>query len=78
MYREVTIVHAIKLNAILTKKHSCGHMRVSLLDFRRLTVANRGDRGLVAVQRRGFGGVGDDVLYSLNSRSTRLSDALTP
>jgi hypothetical protein len=39
MYRAVTIPHAMKLNAMLTKKQSCGNMNVSLLEFQPLTAS---------------------------------------
>src|SRR6516162_11920402 len=64
IYRAVTIPHAMKLNAMLTKNQiiCCGTMNFSLLEFQPLTVTGDGDRGLVACRHRRLGGVGDGVL----------------
>src|SRR5215813_8085002 len=50
MYRAVTIPHAIKLNAMLTKNQSCGIQSVFLSEFQPLTVA---DRVIGALSRSG-------------------------
>src|SRR5499425_3098517 len=64
IYRAVTIPHAMKLNAMLTKNQiiCCGTMNVSLLEFQPLTATGDGDRGLVACRHHRLGGVGDGVL----------------
>src|SRR5215470_2477013 len=56
----------MKLNAILTKNHTCGGISVSLLEFQPLTATGDGDRGLVACRHRRLGGVGDGVLAPPN------------
>src|SRR5215471_11348164 len=64
IYRAVTIPHAMKLNAMLTKNQiiCCGTMNISLLEFQPLTATGDGDRGLVACPHHRLGGVGDGVL----------------
>src|SRR5215471_14732274 len=61
MYREVTITHAMRLNAMLTKKGSCDRINSSLMRFQPLRVAG-GRSGLLVNGRCRVGRVGDGVL----------------